>query len=190
MAITRSRPRACTTIRIQWGSKRNGPDLARVGGKYSNDWQRDHLRDPRAVVPSSIMPGYAFLSKTPAQRRPSRRADAPAAGRRRALHATSRSTMRRPILPAQAALRRRRARAELQKRYPNAVLGDVAGEVCRHRGRRADRLSAASRRLRGLQALRRQGQHQVSVMNATARRFHFRGWRDFAASWGFALSSP
>jgi cytochrome c oxidase cbb3-type subunit 2 len=50
---------------FQWGSKRTGPDLARVGGKYSNDWQRDHLRDPRAVVPSSIMPGYPFLAKTP-----------------------------------------------------------------------------------------------------------------------------
>ncbi|MFM8858615.1 MAG: cytochrome-c oxidase, cbb3-type subunit II [Methylocystis sp.] len=49
----------------QWGSKRNGPDLARVGGKYSNDWQRDHLRNPRAMVPTSIMPGYPFLTKTP-----------------------------------------------------------------------------------------------------------------------------
>jgi cytochrome c oxidase cbb3-type subunit II len=50
---------------FQWGSKRTGPDLARVGGKYSNDWQRDHLRNPRSVVPSSIMPGYAFLAQTP-----------------------------------------------------------------------------------------------------------------------------
>ncbi|MFI5013353.1 MAG: cytochrome-c oxidase, cbb3-type subunit II [Hyphomicrobiales bacterium] len=50
---------------FQWGSKRNGPDLARVGGKYSDDWHRDHLRDPRAVVPNSIMPGYPFLEKTP-----------------------------------------------------------------------------------------------------------------------------
>ena len=50
---------------FQWGSKRNGPDLARVGGKYSDDWHRDHLRDPRAVVPTSIMPGYPFLGKTP-----------------------------------------------------------------------------------------------------------------------------
>ena len=49
---------------FQWGSKRNGPDLARVGGKYSDDWQREHLRNPRAVVPSSIMPGYPFLEKT------------------------------------------------------------------------------------------------------------------------------
>src|SRR4029079_490328 len=50
---------------FQWGSKRNGPDLARVGGKYSDDWHRDHMRDPRSVVPTSIMPGYAFLETTP-----------------------------------------------------------------------------------------------------------------------------
>jgi cytochrome c oxidase cbb3-type subunit 2 len=47
---------------FQWGSKRTGPDLARVGGKYSNEWHVLHLADPRAVVPESIMPGYAFLS--------------------------------------------------------------------------------------------------------------------------------
>lgn len=46
---------------FQWGSKRNGPDLARVGGKYSDDWQRAHLAAPRSVVPGSIMPNYAFL---------------------------------------------------------------------------------------------------------------------------------
>jgi len=46
---------------FQWGSKRTGPDLARVGGKFSDEWQRDHLRDPRSVVPESIMPPYAFL---------------------------------------------------------------------------------------------------------------------------------
>src|SRR6186997_2823952 len=46
---------------FQWGSKRNGPDLARVGGKYSDDWQRDHLKDPRSVVPASIMPSYPWL---------------------------------------------------------------------------------------------------------------------------------
>jgi cytochrome c oxidase cbb3-type subunit 2 len=49
---------------FQWGSKRIGPDLARVGGKYSDDWHRDHLRDPRSVVPSSVMPGYPFLFAT------------------------------------------------------------------------------------------------------------------------------
>ncbi len=46
---------------FQWGSKRTGPDLARVGGKYSNEWQVAHLVDPRAVVPESIMPTYAHL---------------------------------------------------------------------------------------------------------------------------------
>ena len=49
---------------FQWGSKRTGPDLARVGGKYSDDWHRDHLRDPRSVVPGSVMPYYGFLEKT------------------------------------------------------------------------------------------------------------------------------
>jgi cytochrome c oxidase cbb3-type subunit 2 len=48
---------------FQWGSKRTGPDLARVGGKYSDEWQRDHLIDPRSLVPESIMPPYAFLNR-------------------------------------------------------------------------------------------------------------------------------
>ena len=47
---------------FQWGSKRTGPDLARVGGKYSDDWHVEHLIDPRSVVPESIMPGYPFLA--------------------------------------------------------------------------------------------------------------------------------
>jgi len=50
---------------FQWGSRRIGPDLARVGGKYSNDWHYAHLNDPRAVVPESLMPSYAFLARTP-----------------------------------------------------------------------------------------------------------------------------
>lgn len=48
-----------------WGSKRTGPDLARVGGKYSDDWQKQHLIDPRSLVPESIMPPYAFLQNRP-----------------------------------------------------------------------------------------------------------------------------
>jgi len=48
---------------FQWGSKRTGPDLARVGGKYSNDWHAAHMADPRSVVPESIMPGYPFLAE-------------------------------------------------------------------------------------------------------------------------------
>jgi cytochrome c oxidase cbb3-type subunit 2 len=49
---------------FQWGSKRTGPDLARVGGRYSDEWHVQHLKDPRSVVPESIMPTYDFLSKT------------------------------------------------------------------------------------------------------------------------------
>ena len=49
-----------------WGSKRTGPDLHRVGGKFSDAWQRLHLIDPRAVVPDSIMPGYPWLAERPA----------------------------------------------------------------------------------------------------------------------------
>jgi cytochrome c oxidase cbb3-type subunit 2 len=48
---------------FQWGSKRTGPDLARVGGRYSNDWHVAHLVSPRAVVPESIMPAYPFLAE-------------------------------------------------------------------------------------------------------------------------------
>jgi cytochrome c oxidase cbb3-type subunit 2 len=49
---------------FQWGSKRTGPDLARVGGKYSDDWHRDHLQEPRAVVPGTVMPAYPWLART------------------------------------------------------------------------------------------------------------------------------
>ena len=51
---------------FQWGSKRTGPDLHRVGGRYSDEWHRVHLINPRDVVPESIMPGYPWLETTPA----------------------------------------------------------------------------------------------------------------------------
>ncbi|MGB6906335.1 MAG: cytochrome-c oxidase, cbb3-type subunit II [Methyloceanibacter sp.] len=47
---------------FQWGSKRTGPDIARVGGKYSDEWHAVHMQKPRAIVPESIMPGYPFLA--------------------------------------------------------------------------------------------------------------------------------
>lgn len=53
---------------FQWGSKRTGPDLARVGGRYSDDWHRAHLNNPRDVVPESIMPGYPWLEETAVDR--------------------------------------------------------------------------------------------------------------------------
>src|SRR6187397_2599905 len=51
---------------FQWGSKRTGPDLARVGARYSDEWHRVHLNNPRDVVPESNMPGYPWLARTPA----------------------------------------------------------------------------------------------------------------------------
>jgi cytochrome c oxidase cbb3-type subunit 2 len=48
---------------FQWGSKRTGPDLARVGGKYSDEWQRQHMREPRSLVPESVMPAYPWLDE-------------------------------------------------------------------------------------------------------------------------------
>jgi len=50
---------------FQWGSKRTGPDLARVGSKYSDDWHAAHMIDPRSLVPESVMPGYPFLAESP-----------------------------------------------------------------------------------------------------------------------------
>lgn len=49
---------------FQWGSKRTGPDLARVGGRYNDEWHRAHLDDPRSLVPESNMPGYPWLATT------------------------------------------------------------------------------------------------------------------------------
>ena len=49
---------------FQWGSKRTGPDLARVGGKYSDEWHRDHFYQPKSVVPGSVMPSYSWLAET------------------------------------------------------------------------------------------------------------------------------
>src|SRR3954471_5484326 len=49
---------------FQWGSKRTGPDLARIGGKYSDEWHRDHLREPKSVVPGTVMPSYPWLAAT------------------------------------------------------------------------------------------------------------------------------
>jgi cytochrome c oxidase cbb3-type subunit 2 len=48
---------------FQWGSKRTGPDLARVGGKYSDEWHRQHMMAPRSVVPESVMPNYPWLAE-------------------------------------------------------------------------------------------------------------------------------
>jgi cytochrome c oxidase cbb3-type subunit 2 len=112
---------------FQWGSKRTGPDIARVGGKYSNDWQRDHLRNPRSVVPSSIMPGYPFLSTSPLQAEHIEQ-------QMRTLRFTGVPYTDAQIENAKADLLAQNASdapgaAELQKRYPNAVLNDSSSNA-------------------------------------------------------------
>ena len=111
---------------FQWGSKRTGPDLARVGGKYSNDWQRDHLRNPRAVVPASIMPGYPFLAQTPLK---AERIEE----QMRTLRITGVPYTDEQLENAQADLAAQGApdapgAAELQKRYPNATINDASSK--------------------------------------------------------------
>ena len=71
---------------FQWGSKRTGPDLARVGARYSDDWHRVHLNNPRDVVPESNMPGYPWLAKTPADADDDPGQDEDAAHARAAVH--------------------------------------------------------------------------------------------------------
>ena len=65
MATTHWRRKACMTILFSGVPKRTGPDLARVGGRYSDEWHVQHLKDPKSVVPESIMPKYSFLAATP-----------------------------------------------------------------------------------------------------------------------------
>jgi cytochrome c oxidase cbb3-type subunit 2 len=110
---------------FQWGSKRNGPDLARVGGKYSDDWHRDHLRDPRAVVPGSIMPRYPWLEKTPL--------DPTHIGEHLATLAMTGVPYTKEMiddavadLQVQGTVDDPRV-ADFQKRYPNAIVRDLGG---------------------------------------------------------------
>jgi cytochrome c oxidase cbb3-type subunit II len=128
---------------FQWGSKRNGPDLARVGGKYSDDWHRDHLRDPRAVVPGSIMPGYAFLESTPFE-------GAHIAEDLRALAMTGVPYTPEMINNAQNDLKAQGTAegpgtADFQKRYPKAIVRDLGGD--KGRLTEADALIAYLQRL-------------------------------------------
>jgi cytochrome c oxidase cbb3-type subunit 2 len=110
---------------FQWGSKRTGPDLARVGGKYSNEWHVTHLIEPRAVVPETVMPAYAFLA-----RKPLRYDDI-------AAHLRASRTVGVPytdaMIVAAVADLEAQASAEsdsdaLQKRYPKTVAADFDGD--------------------------------------------------------------
>ena len=110
---------------FQWGSKRIGPDLARVGGKYSDEWHVAHLVDPRAVVPQSIMPSYSFLAQTELDYRSI------------AEHLKANRTLGVPYTDVQIknAIADLRAQAnpddpgvaDMQKRYPKAIARDFDG---------------------------------------------------------------
>lgn len=110
---------------FQWGSKRTGPDLARVGGKYSDQWHREHLRDPRAVVPASIMPPYAFLDRPldaeaiAADLKANRALGVPYSDEMVAFAAADLKAQLDPDGAGAAAL---------QRRYPGAALHEFSGE--------------------------------------------------------------
>jgi cytochrome c oxidase cbb3-type subunit II len=104
---------------FQWGSKRTGPDLARVGGKYSDEWHVTHLANPRSIVPQSVMPGYPFLAKAvvdpdqiAADMRTLRKIGVPYTGDDEKNVAADLAAQANPDDPDVAAL---------QKRYPKAV---------------------------------------------------------------------
>ena len=110
---------------FKWGSKRTGPDLARVGDRYSNEWHVQHLIEPRSVVPESVMPSYAFLKETPLE------------VKNVAMHLTANRNVGVPytdemIASAEADMK---AQADpnadtsgLEARYPKAKLGDFDGD--------------------------------------------------------------
>lgn len=110
---------------FQWGSKRTGPDLARVGGKYSNEWHVRHLIDPREVVPESIMPGYRHLAKRPL-------GFADAADHLKTLRMVGVPYTDEMVAAAADDLAAQATpdadTAELAARYPNASLGDTDGD--------------------------------------------------------------
>jgi len=110
---------------FQWGSKRTGPDLARVGGKYSDEWHVTHLIDPRSIVPQSVMPGYPFLATSDldymsiaAHLRANRKVGVPYTDEQ-VEHAVD--DLRAQVNPDEPKV------AEFQKRYPKAVVRDFDG---------------------------------------------------------------
>jgi cytochrome c oxidase cbb3-type subunit 2 len=110
---------------FQWGSKRTGPDLARVGGRYSNDWHVAHLTSPRSVVPESVMPAYGFLAERPLEY-------ADVADHLKALRMTGVPYSDEMIAKARTDLETQvnpdADPTELLKRYPKAVVGKFNGQ--------------------------------------------------------------
>ena len=110
---------------FQWGSKRTGPDLARVGGRYSDEWHVQHLIDPRSVVPESVMPTYAFLAETPVR-------TADAAERLTALRLVgvpySDESIANAVLDMRAQADPDADAGDLATRYPKAQIRDFDGD--------------------------------------------------------------
>ncbi|WP_027155245.1 cytochrome-c oxidase, cbb3-type subunit II [Mesorhizobium sp. WSM2561] len=109
---------------FQWGSKRTGPDLARVGDRYSNEWHTQHLTNPRSVVPESIMPSYGFLK------------DTQIAEKDFSTHLVANARVGVPYTPDMIASANADLKAQadpaadttaLEKRYPKAKVGDFDG---------------------------------------------------------------
>jgi cytochrome c oxidase cbb3-type subunit 2 len=112
---------------FQWGSKRNGPDIARVGGKYTDSWHVAHLTDPRSVVPQSIMPTYRFLFDTPLDTRQlvanvetNREVGVPYTDDQMANVMTDLRAQVSPDSPEAAALLKRYPKAVVRKFYPGS----------------------------------------------------------------------
>lgn len=111
---------------FQWGSKRTGPDLARVGGRYSDEWHVAHLIDPRSVVPESVMPPYAFLARTEVD------------VTQMAAHLRANRVLRVPYTDEQIANAAADARAQtnpldpgaydFEQRYPGAIIRNFDGD--------------------------------------------------------------
>ncbi|AGB44926.1 cytochrome c oxidase, cbb3-type, subunit II [Mesorhizobium australicum WSM2073] len=109
---------------FQWGSKRTGPDLARVGDRYSNEWHTQHLTNPQSVVPESVMPSYGFLNDTPLDLK------------NFSTHLVANARVGVPYTPEMIANADADLKAQadpaadttaLEKRYPKAKLGDFDG---------------------------------------------------------------
>ena len=110
---------------FQWGSKRTGPDLARVGARYSNEWHVQHLNDPQEVVPESIMPKYAFLGQTALD---IKNIEAHLVANRRVSVPYTDDMLENAEADLKAQADPDADWSGLEERYPKAVLGDFDGD--------------------------------------------------------------
>ena len=160
-ATTRSRPRACTTGRSSGAPSAPAPISRASAAKYSDDWHRDHLREPKSVVPGTVMPAYPWLAATELDFDAHRRRHE---GAMRVLGVPYTPEM---IASAKADVRDAGHDRRAGRDATRQALSQGAGARLRrqpgahHRSRRADRLPAGARHAGRLQALRRQSQHPV-----------------------------